>query len=121
MDTINTASGVGTDAREEPLFDARGLVELDARVPQVSEIDGARATFDARHLTTRRINLELRWLLYEQGVTDVTVHNPGAKHSLGAEILTRCTIHFVGSMGYFAVGMIDGPAVHIDVPLRWSL
>jgi hypothetical protein len=55
MDTMNQSPSV-----EEPMFDARGLVELDARVPQVSAIDGDKATFDARNLTTRRINLELR-------------------------------------------------------------
>src|SRR6202046_725773 len=105
---------------EEPLFDPRGLVELDARVPKVSEIDGSSARFDARALTTRRINLELRWLLYEQGVTEVTIANPGAKHSLGAGILTRCKLHFEGSLGYFALGMIDGPEVRIDGRVGWS-
>ncbi|HET8977349.1 MAG TPA: hypothetical protein VFN87_04275 [Solirubrobacteraceae bacterium] len=105
---------------EEPLFDARGLVELDARVPRVSEIDGDTATFDARHLTTRRINLELRWLLYEEGVREVTVLNPGAKHSLGAGLLTHCRLRFEGSLGYFALGMIDGPEVHIAGRVGWS-
>jgi methylamine---glutamate N-methyltransferase subunit B len=105
---------------EEARFDARGLVELDARVPRVSEIDGDRATFDARKLTTRRINLELRWLLYEQGVREVTIRNPGAKHSLAAGILTRCKINFEGSLGYFACGMIDGPEIHIAGRVGWS-
>src|SRR6201995_2161026 len=115
MDTMNQAPSV-----EEPLFDARGLVELDARVPQGSEIDGEKATLDAGPLTTRRINLELRWLLYEKGVTDVTVLNPGAKHSLGAGLLTRCRLRFEGSLGYFALGMIDGPEVHIAGRVGWS-
>ena len=118
MDTVRV-DDTGA-AAEEPLFDARGLVELDARVPRVSEIDGDRARFDARHLTTRRINLELRWLLYEAGVREVTVLNPGAKHSLGAGILTRCKLNFEGSLGYFALGMIDGPEVHIAGRVGWS-
>ena len=46
-------------------------------------IEDGRAIFDAPDLTTRQINLELRRLLYEEGITDVTVHNPGAKHSIG--------------------------------------
>ena len=71
-------------------YDARGLAEPLADVPRVSELDGETAVFDAHDLTTRQINLELRWLLYEQGVKDVTVRNPGAKHSLGVGILTRC-------------------------------
>src|ERR1700727_579596 len=105
---------------EEPLFDARGVVELNAHVPRVSEIDGERASFDARELTTRQINLELRWLLYEQGVREVTVLNPGARHSLGAGILTRCKLNFEGSLGYFALGMIDGPEVRIAGRVGWS-
>jgi glutamate synthase domain-containing protein 3 len=101
-------------------YDARGLVELDDTVPRVSEIDGDRATFDARELTTRKINLELRWLLYEQGVTDVTVLNPGAKHSLGVGILTRCRITFDGSLGYFGCGLIDGPEIRVRGRVGWS-
>jgi glutamate synthase domain-containing protein 3 len=104
----------------EPRYDARGLVELDEVIPKISQIDGERATFDAAALTTRRINLELRWLLYEMGVKDVTVLNPGAKHSLAAGILTRCRITFEGSLGYFACGIIDGPEVHIKGRVGWS-
>jgi glutamate synthase domain-containing protein 3 len=107
-------------ASSEPQFDARGLVELNARVPQVSEVDGHTARLDARELTTRQINLELRWLLYERGVTEVTVANPAARHSLGAGLLTRCRLTFEGSLGYFALGMIDGPEVHISGRVGWS-
>jgi methylamine---glutamate N-methyltransferase subunit B len=101
-------------------YDARGLAEPDARAPRISEIEGARATFDARELSTRQINLELRWLLYEQGVSDVTVLNPGAKHSLGVGILTRCRITFDGSLGYFGCGLIDGPEIHVKGRVGWS-
>src|SRR2546430_3880359 len=94
-------------------YDAGGLAEPVADVPRISEIDGERAQFDAKSLTTRQINLELRWLLYEQGVKDVTVLNPGAKHSLGVGILTRCRITFDGSLGYFGCGLIDGPEIQI--------
>ncbi len=120
MDTVNHSPAGAQSPLEEPQFDARGLVELNARVPRVSEIDGERATFDARDLTTRQINLELRWLLYEEGVREVTVHNPAARHSLGAGILTRCKLNFGGSLGYFALGMIDGPEVHIAGRVGWS-
>lgn len=102
-------------------YDARGLVELDATVPKVSEIDGERAVFDARELSTRKINLELRWLLYEQGVREVTVRNPRSRHSLGTGILSRCRITFEGSLGYFGVGLIDGPEIHITGRVGWSV
>ena len=102
-------------------YDARGLAEPLAAVPQISEIDGDHASFDAAKLTTREINLELRWLLYERGVTDVTVFNPGAKHSLGVGILTRCRITFEGSLGYFGCGLIDGPEIRITGRVGWSV
>jgi methylamine---glutamate N-methyltransferase subunit B len=101
-------------------YDARGLVETDDTVLKVSEIDGTTAVFDAKDMSTRKINLELRWLLYEQGVTEVTVRNPGSKHSLGVGILTRCKITFEGSLGYFGCGIIDGPEVHITGRVGWS-
>ena len=62
-------------------YDARGLAEPDAEVPNVSEIDGDSAVFDAADLTTRQINLEIRNLVYERGIKSVTVQNPGSKHS----------------------------------------
>ena len=102
-------------------YDARGLAEPDAAVPQVSEIEGENAEFDAKELTTRQINLELRWLLYEQGVKHVTVRNPSAKHSLGVGILTRCRLTFDGSLGYFGLGLIDGPEIHVKGRVGWSV
>ena len=101
-------------------YDARGLVEVDGTPPGIADIDGDRAEFDARDLTTRQINLELRSLLYERGVTDVTVKNPGSKHSIGVGILTRCKITFEGSLGYFGCGLIDGPEIHITGRVGWS-
>jgi glutamate synthase domain-containing protein 3 len=101
-------------------YDARGLVEIDGTPPGVAEIDGDTATFDARDLTTRKINSELRRLVYEEGVRDVTISNPGAKHSLGVGILTRCRITFEGSLGYFGCGLIDGPEIHVKGRVGWS-
>ncbi len=101
-------------------FDPRGLVELDETIPNVAEVDGDSATFDARNLTTRQINLELRRLIYQEGVGEVTVRNPGAKHSLGVGILARCRLTFEGSLGYFGLGLIDGPEVHVTGRVGWS-
>jgi glutamate synthase domain-containing protein 3 len=112
---------VGALAGESAInYDARGLAEPFAEAPRTAEVDGGRATFDARDLSTRQINLELRRLLYDEGVTDVTVENPGAKHSLGVGILTRCRIRFAGSLGYFGCGLIDGPEIRIDGRVGWS-
>jgi glutamate synthase domain-containing protein 3 len=101
-------------------YDARGLAEPHAEAPNVAKIEDGKATFDAHELSTRQINLELRRLLYEQGIKDVTVLNPGAKHSIGVGILTRCTITFDGSLGYFGCGLIDGPEIQIKGRVGWS-
>ena len=101
-------------------YDARGLVEVDGEAPHVASVDGESATFDARDLTTRKINAELRRLVYQEGIRDVTVLNPGARHSLGVGILQRCRITFDGSLGYFGLGLIDGPEVHVRGRVGWS-
>jgi methylamine---glutamate N-methyltransferase subunit B len=101
-------------------YDARGLVEVDGTAPHVAEVQDARATFDARELSTRKINAELRRLVYQEGLTDVTILNPGAKHSLAVGILTRCRITLDGSLGYFGCGLIDGPEIHIRGRVGWS-
>jgi len=101
-------------------YDARGLVEVDGTAPGTAEVEDGRAVLDARGLTTRKINAELRRLIYQEGVADVTVLNPGALHSLGVGILQRCRITFDGSLGYFGLGLIDGPEVHVKGRVGWS-
>ena len=106
-------------------YDARGLAEPDAQPPRIAKVeqDGnvSRAVFDAAQLTTRQINLELRRLLYDEGIGDVTILNPGAKHSLAVGLLTRCRITIDGSLGYFGCGLIDGPEIHICGRVGWSV
>jgi len=105
-------------------YDARGLAEPDAQPPRIAIIErdgnGGRAVFDAAELTTRQINLELRRLVYDEGIWDVTIRNPGAKHSIAVGILARCTITIDGSLGYFGCGLIDGPEIHISGRVGWS-
>ena len=112
MAVVGSKSGVA--------YDARGLVEPDAEMPENIEVDGSRARFDAADLSIRQINMALRKLIYEDGVTDVTVVNPNSKHSLAVGILKRCNIRFEGSPGWFACGLIDGPEVQIDGRVGWS-
>ena len=111
---------MATVGEQRITYDARGLAEPHAEAPRTAKIEDGKATFDARDLSTRLINLELRRLLYEEGVTDVTVQNPGAKHSIGVGILTRCKITFDGSLGYFGCGLIDGPEIQINGRVGWS-
>jgi glutamate synthase domain-containing protein 3 len=106
-------------------YDARGLAEPVAQPPRVATVEqgenGPVAVFDAADLTTRQINLELRRLVYDEGITDVTMRNPGAKHSLAVGILARCRIAIDGSLGYFGCGLIDGPEIHIKGRVGWSV
>ena len=90
-----------------------GLVEPHAEMPDNIEVDSGRARFDATDLTIRQINMALRKLIYNDGIVNVTVLNPSSKHSLAVGILKRCRIHFEGSPGWFACGLIDGPEVTI--------
>ena len=101
-------------------YDARGLIEPDAVAPRTARVEEGRATVDAADLSVRQLNLELRRLLYEERIRDVTVTNPGAKHSLGVGILTRCRLRFEGSLGYFGCGLIDGPSISISGRVGWS-
>ena len=50
----------------------------------------------------------------------MTILNPGARHSLGVGILQRCRITFDGSLGYFGLGLIDGPEVQVRGRVGWS-
>jgi glutamate synthase domain-containing protein 3 len=106
---------------EPPKMDERGLVELDDRVPKQAKIENGKATIEAQDMTTRKINAEIKWLVYEEGIKDVTVLNPSARHSLGTAILARCKLRFEGSLGYFGVGLIDGPEVEITGRVGWSV
>ena len=110
--TAGSTSGVS--------YDARGLAEPHAEAPGTAKIDGDRARIDATDLTTRQINLELRRLIYEEDIEDVTITNPGSKHSLAVGILKRCRITFEGSPGWYACGLIDGPEIRIEGRVGWS-
>lgn len=100
-------------------YDARGLAEPRAEAPGVARVEDGKADFDAEKLSTRLINLEIRRLLQE-GVTDITITNTAAKHSIAVGILARCRLTIEGSLGYFACGLIDGPEVHITGRVGWS-
>lgn len=84
------------------------------------EIREGTIEIDAHELEIREINREIRQAL-AHGYRDIVVFNPGAKHCLGVGILQPCRLTFEGSCGYFAVGLIDGPKVHVKGRVGWSL
>jgi glutamate synthase domain-containing protein 3 len=88
--------------------------------PDAFDVDfNKRAEFDAAKLDSKAINLKIRELM-SQGHGTIVVKNPGAKHALGVGILNRLQLYFEGSLGYFGVGLIDGPNIRIKGRVGWS-
>lgn len=88
--------------------------------PWADEVDfNKRAEFDAASLEITAINHQIRALM-KQGYGHIVVQNPGAKHSLGCGLLNRLKLTFEGSLGYFGIGLIDGPNVRIKGRVGWS-
>ena len=112
---------VKNQSRSDGRYDVRGLVEPDAEAPKTARVEDGKAVLDAADLTTRLINLEVRRLVYHEGITDITIENPGSKHSIAVGILARCRITIDGSLGYFGCGLGDGPEIHITGRVGWSV
>jgi glutamate synthase domain-containing protein 3 len=88
--------------------------------PGAFDVDfNKRIELDVADMDTKPINLELRALM-GRGYGTIVVKNPGAKHSIGVGILNRLQLYFQGSLGYFGVGLIDGPNVRISGRVGWS-
>ena len=68
----------------------------------------------------REINAEIRRAI-AAGDRDIIVQDPGARHNLGVAILEPVRIRFVGSVGYYCAGLVDGPRVEIDQSAGWGL
>ncbi len=94
--------------------------EANFLYPDGLDVDfNKRAEFDAEEMSTREVNQKIRALM-EQGHGTIVVKNPQARHSLGVGILNRLNLYFEGSLGYFGVGLIDGPNVRISGRVGWS-
>lgn len=88
--------------------------------PTAYEVDFDKtAEIDANEFDSRRVNLRIKELM-EQGYGTITVHNPGANHSLGVGILNRLNLTFEGSLGYFGCGLADGPNITVNGRVGWS-
>jgi len=78
-----------------------------------------RTEIDAADKGAKEINNAIRELM-QQGYGTIVLKNPGAKHSLAVGILSRLNLIIEGSLGYFGVGLIDGPNVRISGRVGWS-
>lgn len=70
--------------------------------------------------TVRDINQEIRRLI-TAGEQEFVILNPQARHNLGVAILQPVTLTFVGSVGYYCAGMIDGPSIEIRGSAGWGV
>ena len=88
--------------------------------PWAPDVDYNRRTeIDTDDLDTMEVNKTLQERM-KQGYGTIVIKNPRGKHSLCVGILNRLNLIFEGSLGYFAVGLIDGPNVRINGRVGWS-
>jgi glutamate synthase domain-containing protein 3 len=88
--------------------------------PDAFDVDfNRRTSVDAAKMTAQELNVRIRDLM-QAGYGTIVVQNPSAKHSLGVGILNRLQLYFEGSLGYFGIGLIDGPNVRISGRVGWS-
>ncbi|MEH6360838.1 MAG: GXGXG motif-containing protein [Amylibacter sp.] len=88
--------------------------------PWAPDVDfNKRIELDVDEMTSTEVNQKIRALMQE-GYGTIVIKNPRGKHSLGVGILTRLRLIFEGSLGYFGVGLLDGPNVTINGRVGWS-
>ncbi len=89
-------------------------------LPDAFDVDfNKRAEIDASNMDAKQVNKRIRELMQE-GYGSLVLKNPGAKHSLAVGILNRLNLIIEGSLGYFGLGLIDGPNVRIAGRAGWS-
>jgi len=88
--------------------------------PWAADVDfNKRTEIDADKMTTTEVNDRIRELMKE-GYGTIVIQNPRGKHGLGVGILNKLNLIFVGSLGYFGIGLIDGPNVRVNGRVGWS-
>ena len=89
-------------------------------LPNAYDVDfNKRSEIDASNMPSKNVNLRIRELV-QDGYGTIVIKNPGAKHSIAVGILNRLNLIIDGSLGYFGLGLIDGPNVRISGRVSWS-
>ena len=60
-------------------------------------------------------------MIYEEGHPRRHGAEPGCEALDRCRILQRCSIRFAGSLGYFGLGVIDGPEIVVEGRVGWSV
>ena len=83
-------------------------------------VEIATDAIDAATLSTREINTLIRARL-KNGVAEICVENPNARHNLAVALLQPGRVRFLGSVGYYCGGLIDGAEIHVEGSAGWGL
>jgi methylamine---glutamate N-methyltransferase subunit B len=75
-------------------------------------VEIAAVTIDAGTLSTREVNALIRARL-QSGTAEITVENPNARHNLAVALLQPGRVRFLGSVGYYCGGLMDGAEIHV--------
>jgi len=75
---------------------------------------------DCAALSTREINRAIRKAAAD-GVPEIRLTNPGARHSMAVAIMQPVAVTFEGSVGWYCGGMCDGPDISVTGNCGWSL
>jgi glutamate synthase domain-containing protein 3 len=79
----------------------------------------ATCAIDAATLSTREINTLIRSRL--AGGSEICIENPAARHNLGVALLQPGRVRFLGSVGYYCGGLMDGAEIHVEGSAGWGL
>jgi methylamine---glutamate N-methyltransferase subunit B len=83
-------------------------------------VEIAATAIDASGLSTREVNAFIRSRL-EGGPAEICIENPNARHNLAVALLRPGRVRFLGSVGYYCGGLIDGAEIHVEGSAGWGL
>jgi methylamine---glutamate N-methyltransferase subunit B len=83
-------------------------------------VEIAARAIDAGTLPIREVNASIRRRL-QSGASEVVVVNPNARHNFAVALLQPGKVRFVGSVGYYCGGLMDGAEIHVEGSAGWGL
>ena len=75
---------------------------------------------DCAEHTTREINQAIKRAAAD-GVPEIRLANPAARHSLAVAVMAPITIVFDGPVGWYCGGMCDGATIRVNGSCGWSV
>src|SRR5262245_36774925 len=78
------------------------------------------AAIDCNGQEMREINRAIKAAITADD-RDIVVTNPAARHNIGVGILQHGKLRIEGSVGYYCMGLCDGPEAEINGSAGWGL